>query len=1186
MALKLILGPSGSGKSRLLFDTVLQSAAKHPERRFIVLVPEQFTLATQRDLVERSAVGGILNIDVLSFTRLAYRVFEQTGLEKRTVLSETGKSLMLRLIASRESESLPFLSGIADRPGAIAEMKSILSEMDQYQITPSVLKELMQGIGQDKGRARLAGKLEEIALLQEAFEKYQADHFITGEKLPYILCQKAPLDATLRGTEFYLDGYTGFTPAQLSVLEVLMRISGDMTVTVTADPGMKELAAEDPVSALSSMQIREHELFALSRRTIRSLTEAASRAGVQVERPVVLDGRLGRLKEGSELAWMEGHLFRSGCRGHERYTGAKEQQIRLRSCRDSYDEVVSAAVTIKELTGAGMRHREIAVVCGSLPDYAQYVKRVFESYGIPYFIDQSSPVTLNPAFEMVESAVDVVEKNYSYESVMRLIRTGLILDPESGEADLLENYLRAAGIRGRSAWEKPFTRPSKREDPALLGAAEIARAEFMQSFRAFSDVMKKENIPFSERADALSGLLEDCHVPEKLAKLGEACALHHREESAAQYAQVMDVIRDVLEEACGLIGSERVTRRQFTEVLRAGFSEARIGVIPPGIDEVHVGDLRRTRLEHIRALLFLGVNDGYVPARKTRGNVLNDMDREYLKSRHVRMAPTAREDANIQQFYLYLTLTKPSDLLILSWSQAGRDAEPMRSAPLIGSIRRLFPDRELMRAASEDPYYAVVSAQTGLEVLSSGLRSWLDGDDDQTDEEERKLRELLKIYKPEDTQEALRESALSILGAAAGDPAPVRISPEEAQELYGEVLKGSVTRLETYAQCPFRQYAAYGLKLRERDEYKVEYPDIGQLLHASMEVFSERMKTNPQGYTWRTIPDALRDAWALEAMEEAAGKNALGLYEDTRRGDNTLQRCRQILLRSVRTVQKQVQSGDFSPALFEVPFSTQEDDSGAFDLPSGARMRLTGRIDRIDECDDPECGKLYVSVVDYKSSQTKLDLDSLIDGEQLQLALYLDMASAMERRAHRGREVVPSGALYYAMEDPILEREDAGEDPEEGMLKSLKLRGFVNDSPDVLQKLDRTLIPGASSMVIPAALKNDGTPTSRSVTYSSDQIGMICSYVKQKMGKMGASILNGEIRPYPLRESARKNACTYCPYADLCHFSEHEDGMQFHDRQVRSEQEQWEILSGAGGSRMKDETAEGEQAEGDSDARK
>lgn len=1160
MALRFILGASGSGKSRLLFDTVLRQAQEHPDRRFIVLVPEQFTLQTQRDLVELSRRGGILNIDVLSFTRLAWRVFEQTGVEKRAVLSETGKSLLLRLVAAREKDTLPFLSGILDKPGTISELKSILSELDQYGITPQDLLELEKQLAADGGRTRLARKLYDIRCLQEVYERYQADHFITGEKLPRILCRKAPLDPTLKGAGIYLDGYTGFTPAQLDVIAVLLQTAGDVTVTVTIDPSERQLREEDPVKALEACMPDGHELFALSKRTIASLIRTAGECGVDVLPPVILDGSAGRMKSGSELAWLESHLFREGKKGREvcPVDPRGTEQILLRSCRDAYDEVVAAAVSVKHLLTEGMRYRDIAVVCGNLKGYAEYVKRVFSMYEIPYFIDRSSPVVLNPAFELVESAVDVLEKNYSYESVMRLIRTGLIPGLERSEADLLDNYLLAAGIRGQKAWMNPFTRQTKSRDASLLPAAEHARTVFMEKFLPFSEVMKKGRVSLGERAGALKQLLADCAVSETLETLRDRCIEEGRNDRASEYEQTAGVIDAVLDEAAGLIGEEEVTRAQFLEILRAGFSEAKIGIIPPGIDEVHIGDLERTRLEHIRAVIFLGLNDGFVPQRRTGGGILNDMEREFLKSRDVRLAPTAREDANIQRFYLYLTLTKPSDRLILSWSESGRDGSEMRCASVVENIRRMFPARAAQRGVGASEGYAVTSCRTGLRVLSDGICALMNSDGENARRREAQLKELLKIYAK--AGETWNRTAAAILRSALRGRSGMQIDEETARALYGSVLHGSITRLEEFALCPFRQFARYGLRLSEREEFTVDTPDIGVLLHTAIERFAGRMKENPEGYTWDSIPDAVRDLWAQEALSDAAASLPPSLLSDSRRSLNTLERCGRILQRSVRTLQTQIRSGLFVPARFEVEFGAEDEMTGLGELAPGTKLQIRGRIDRIDECDDEQNNILYVKVVDYKSSVNKPDMDRFIDGEQLQLIVYMDAAARMEQKAHTGRRVVCAGMFYYAMRNPVLPFEAAGEDTEAAMVKATRVTGLVNDDPDVLRRLDRNLAPGTGSLVIPVKLKRDSMPDANSSTISAEEIDDLRAYASAKMRSIASSILRGEIAPHPSMRASGETACTWCIYADVCHFDRNENGTGYNRRAARSEQEKWEEI--------------------------
>ena len=1178
MALILIPGTSGSGKSHMLFERILREARQHPDRRFIVLVPEQNTLMTQKKLVLMSRRSGIWNIDVLSFTRLAYRVFEQTGVERRQILSETGKILLLRLIAERESSRIPILSGVLDRPGSLAELKSILSEMDQYGIGPEQLKDMEREVRGAGSHPALARKLSEIALLQETCERYQEGHFITGEKLPRVLSGKAPLDESLKGVTIALDAFTGFTPAQLQVITVLLGIAKEIYVTVTIDPGILQPGTTSFKACTLSKEMRQAirerslpgpELFSLSVRSIQALLRCADEAGTGVELLPVPEGKQRRHRPGGELAHLEKHILRTGRGGTRPYAkdGARHE-IFLRQCADPWDEAVSAAVTIEELIRRGIRYREIAIVCGSLKDYAEYVRRAMSVYEIPCYIDKSAAVVLNPAFEFVRCAIDILEKNYSYESVIALLRTGLALDAESGETDLLENYLLAAGIRGSRMWSAPFTRRTRKDDQELKDTAEHARSEFMERFGPFAEEMKKSSSLFRSYAGAVWNLILAFDVPEKLELLSSRCREEGREARAQEYAQVLRVISDVLDEAALLIGEEKVTRTQFAQILQAGFSEAKIGILPRGIDQVQVGDLERSRLDEVRVVLFLGLNDEYVPHRKQPGGVLTDPEREYLVSRKVPLAPTAREDANIQQFYLYLTLTRPSEELYLSWSAAKRNGEEMRPSGILRNLQAMFPRAAWVSASSAAPFESVSSLRTASGVLSQALGDYLHADRAAADWNEPKLRELVNLFRRE--EKAGREETLAYLKDLTSEVKAADLDGETAIALYGTILRGSITRLEEFSGCAFRHFAHYGLGLQEREEFAVRSIDIGNLLHHAVEIFSSRLRDGSSAsssgpWTWRNLTDEQRDTLARDALKEALELEHAGdLYTDTGRSAQTLARCERILLRSVKTMQRQICQSAFEPALFELSFGEGDPDSVWInDLPGGGRMRLGGKIDRIDECGEEDAKRLYVKIVDYKSSSRDIELERLIEGEQLQLIVYLDAALSLEQKAHPEKEIVCAGAFYYAFQEPMVEMtpDMTPEELEDLTVGSMRVKGLVNGRADVVERLDRGLSEPGPSLVIPVIRnKNPGELRASDNVITDRQFELLREYAKDRMRRAAASILSGQTAPNPSRMDTNTTSCTFCPYHDVCGFDPHGKGMRYRERAKRSSKENWEII--------------------------
>jgi len=230
MSLQFVFGNSGSGKSTYLYQRVLAEAEKNPDKNYIVLVPEQFTMQTQKDIVMASPRKGILNVDVLSFNRLAYRIFEETGENRRLVLDDVGKSFVIRKIAGDYEQQLKILGSNLKKPGFIGEMKSILSEFTQYNIQADTLDKLLEGVDENTS---FYHKLKEIQIVYEGFHNYLQGKYITGEELLDVLCFAVPKSKILKDSVIVLDGFTGFTPVQNKLLRELLAVADKVIVTAT-----------------------------------------------------------------------------------------------------------------------------------------------------------------------------------------------------------------------------------------------------------------------------------------------------------------------------------------------------------------------------------------------------------------------------------------------------------------------------------------------------------------------------------------------------------------------------------------------------------------------------------------------------------------------------------------------------------------------------------------------------------------------------------------------------------------------------------------------------------------------------------------------------------------------------------------------------------------------------------------
>ena len=1135
MSLQFIFGNSGSGKSTYLYQKIIEESMQRPDGNFIVIVPEQFTMQTQKDLVMAHPRGGIMNIDVLSFQRLAHRIFEEVGADQRSVLTETGKNLMLRKVAIREQERLKVLGSRMNRPGYVSEVKSVLSELMQYEVSDFELQEMER---RTENRPLLNAKLEDLQVLYREFLSYRRDRFLKPEEIYDVLCQVAGESALLKNSVLAFDGFAGFTPSQIRVLEELLVCCPKVYLTVTLD------ARE---SAFGKLQ--EHDLFAPSRRLVQAVSEAARSAARRMAGndtmflpPVVLGKTsLPRFKKGGALFHLEQNLFRSRRQSY----GGIPDEISMHISKNPAAEVHFAARTISYLVREkGLRYRDIAVITGDLSSYNNYVKHIFPQYEIPAFVDETRQILLNPCLEFVRGALEIVQRDYAAEAVFRCLRTGMA-GFSADETDELENYVLAAGIRGHRKWKKTWEyRPAQRSEEALE-KVNAYRERLVERFEPFAEKMRKKGNTLLFYATALYELLRDCEISRQLQERAAQLEADGEMGQAREYSQVYGILIRLLDEMAELLGEETMEVQEFTEILEAGLSEAKVGVIPPGIDQVQVGDIRRTRLAHVKILFFLGLNDGWVPARGNDGGIVSDMERELLKENGMELAPTARENSYIQRFYLYQNLTKPSQQLYLSWCLGSSDGVVMRPSYLVSNIRRLFP--KITVCEEKEPgseLWQTTTRKNGMQYFLHGLQEARMGN------VMPKWKELYRSYAQDDEY---RERVRKLVQAAFSGEAARQLSFSASKKLYGEVMTNSVTRLEQFAACAFAHFAMYGLRLRERELYGVKPADLGILFHRSLDLFSRRIAVS--GRDWTELTEQEETILMEQCVDEVSEKYGADALHSDARSAYTINRLKRILCRSAWVLHEQLAAGSFRPSGFEVSFA----DAGNLEtvnvsLGGHGRMHLQGRIDRIDTAQTEDA--VYVKVVDYKSGMAEFDPVSFYYGLQLQLVVYLNAALEMEQRLHPERVAVPAGIFYYRMQDPVLEKEAGADETamRERLLKKLRPDGIINEDDEVLELLDHGF--SGDSLVIPAGRKKDGSLKAASKTVTPEQFQTLSRFARRKLTQLGERMLGGEVAPDPYEADGR-TPCDYCDYADVCGFDRKIPGSCPHRLEPLGKEEVW-----------------------------
>ena len=1157
--LRFCLGPSGSGKSHKLYEEIIRKSMEDSSRNYLIIVPDQFTMQTQMDIVKMHPDQGIMNIDVLSFGRLSHRIFEETGKRTEAVLDDVGKSLILRHVADLNRGDLPIIGSYMHRAGYIDEVKSTISELMQYDVGPDELKTLIDNCD---SRRSLKGKLSDLRLLYQKFQEYTEGKYVTPAETLSFLCKRLSKSELVNGSVIVFDGFTGFTPIQYRVIEELLKVAKEVIVTLEMDE------ETDPYSD----RISEQELFYLSKKTIQSLLRCEW-VSCQTLDPlntpdydrwkeyrnshnadIILKGGNVRQKGNPPMAFLETHLFRYKTDVYDDEKAPVSDSIVIAQCSDPQEEVRQALIFIsrKLKEDKELFYKDFAIVCGDLTAYGERLKREADTFGIPVYIDETRGIKLNPFIEYIRSALDIVRTDYSYETVFHFMRSGM-MDFEDDRIDELENYVRSLGIRGHKAWENPFVRHGrtrrKVSDEESLLFLEKMNEMRQQLVDMISPIMANQKKTVLDISKGLYEFIQRGNAYSKLENYAKNFELEGDSVKADEYSQIYGKIMELLDQVTLLLGDEKIPLKEYMEILDAGFSEIEVGTIPQNVDTVRVGDIERSRLSDIKYLLFLGVNDAYIPKHASEGGILSDIDRQFLiqNAPTVELAPSPRQQMYIQRLYLYMNLTKPTRLLYMSYSGISADGKSMNPAYLIGKIKSLFPMLKEIKPQADPIAKQILSLSDAKSYVSEKAREYADGN--LSGDEEKQFLTLYEILRKEDPASAQRIKDAAFL-RYENTPLPSML----AAALYGNFLENSVSRLELFASCCYAHFVKYGLQLDERSEYDFKASDLGNVFHSVLELFSARL--NEKGIEWAEFTDEQGEEILSEVITEVTQGYGENILYSSARNQNAIDRIYRILLRTVKTLRYQLKKGDFKPDRFEFDFK----EAGNLDEINIAlteaeenrirqKMKLHGRIDRMDIATD-EDDNVYIKIIDFKSGSKSFDIASVYYGLQLQLVVYMNVAMAMEQKENPGKEVIPAAVLYYHVADPLVDGAGTDNDPEsinKKILKELKAKGVINADERVINLLDKDLANGsAESDVIPVKRKKDGTLAASSQVMESDSYKMVSSYVRHKIREYGRRILDGdiEVNPYTM---GNKSACTYCNFRSICGFDVSTPGYQTRD---------------------------------------
>ena len=1140
MSLKVIYGRAGSGKTYHCLNEIKSRISDRVSHPLVLLVPEQFTLQAERDLIKMLGTGGILETEVLSFRRMAFRVFSEEGGITYPHIHAAGKCMVIYSILEKMKDNLTVFSRAADRQGFINTLVNLISEFKRYSITPKLLEEADRNLGDSD---QLRNKLRDISAIYAEFEQIMAQRYRDSDDDLTLVSDMLAKCTLYDDAEIWIDGFAGFTPQEFRVIANLLAKAKRINISLCTD---------------SLDQKEETEVFASVKRVHHRLTKIAQESGINIEKPLFLgEEKLFRFGTSPELSYLERNLY---AYPYKAYT-PKTTDISLVSSINIFTEIEGAARDIVRLCrDEGMRFRNIAVVTRNLADYESLIEVIFSEYDIPFFMDRKVNITNHPLIRLILAMLEIFNENWSYEAVFRYLKTGLSgIDRDS--IDKLENYVLACGVRG-SRWTKEEDwrmstdlLADEKDLEKLVGflleinGVRVAVSGPLLEFRKKTKGKRKA----SEICTALYDFLCEIGVPERIAGHIEQFKLNGELSLAEEYSQVWNTVMEFLDQVVEVMGDETFGLERFSNICEVGLAEYKIGLIPASLDQVLVGSVERSRSHEIKALYLLGVNDGVFPSANPDEGILSDSDREALGKAGITLAGDTRMQAFDEQYLIYSTLTTAGRYLRLSWPIGDHEGRSLRPSIIISRLRKLFPAiteiSDIIR--TEDSEILVSGRSPTFRQMVAEIRSKADGRDMQPLWQE--------VYRWFMTEKDWQLRCQAVHTAFLHKNIALPVSKDKVEFLYGSPIYASVSRLERYKSCPFAFYIQYGLGAKERKIYSLNPPDIGTFMHAVIEKFS--LYLEEQDIPWRGVERQwCRDKVSEIVDEMLKSMQGSGLSGSKRYTVLTI-RLKRVVSRAVWIIAEHIKRSNFDPLGYELGFGTGEKlPPIIIELDSGININLAGRIDRVDALNTEE--GTYLRIVDYKSGNKELKLSDVYYGLQLQLITYLD---ALTKKDAMGLvpPILPGGVLYFRIDDPIIRKNSraAEEEIELAIMKQLKMKGLILADVKLIREMDRSL-EGPSS-IIPATINKGDVLGKASKAASLTQFKILQSYVRKLLKDLCEEMMQGNVAIKPYKKKAI-TSCTYCDYSPVCQFDLALKENSFQTLHDHKDEEIWKLITNGG----------------------
>ncbi len=1098
MGLRIIYGKLGSGKSQFCFSEIAKLIDK--KESIFIITPEQFSFTAERKLMEAVNKNAVINAEVITLTRMAHRVLSDISGEIKQSLSKCGKAMLVYSILNKYKKELEFLGKSDENIDLVIRT---ITEFKKHGITINNLKDEVEKT-QD---AYLKTKLSDMILLYENFENKIVDNYIDDTDLLTMLAKNLDEVEFIKNSIIYIDEFAGFTHQEYEIIKGLIKYAKQVNITICVDN-------------LNPAINPDTDIYYSNKITLYKLIDLVNENNFKLEEPVFLKDQY-RFKT-KELKHLANNIYEIQSTKYEENV----ENIQLFLAKNPYSEIENIAKEIKKLVrDKKIRYKDISIITKNIDTYASLVRAIFKQYEIPVFIDEKRDLNQNIIIQYVLSILEILVRNFSSESVFSYIKLGFC-EIDEDEIFKLENYCNKWGIK-QNKWKKDFNieaeDKSKKQEVERLNEL---RKQIIMPLIELKESIKKEKTAINI-TKSLYEFIQNQKIEEKVISRISKLEEEKNIDLANEYKSSYQVLIEILDEIVLIFNEEKISLDNYSKILKIGLKNSGLGKIPGTQDQVTFGDVNRSRSHKVQNIFIIGLNDGSFPSINKDEGFFNDLDREELKQDGIELAKGTLEQLYEDNFNIYKAFTTAENQLYLSYVSTDSESKSLRPSILINKIKKMFP-KLIEKSDVINKEYDLFNKEVTYEELIENIDKIRNGESI-----DKIWYEIYNYYK---SQNEWKEKLFEDLEGLRYSNLPNQIKKANIDKLYGNKLNTSVSQLERYRSCPFSYYLQYGLKLKEKEELKIQSFNTGSFMHETIDEFFEYVREE-QILLTQIEEDKIKEI-VSQIIDKNLNLSKNYIFTATAKYKVLVKRLKRIVSKALKYIIETLIYSDFDIEGTEIEFNKKgKYPPIVLELDNGKKVEITGKIDRIDTADSDD-GK-YLRIIDYKSSSKNIDLNEVYAGLQIQLLTYTDAICKAE-------DIMPAGVFYFSLLEQMIkaDKKVSDEEIEDMIRKNFRMKGLILADVKIIKMNDNTLKTG-SSKIVPAAITQSGTVNEKWTNgVNKEQFKILQDYIDKTIKDISKEILSGKIDLKPYNKKG-KTPCEYCSYKSICGFNTKQNGNQY-----------------------------------------